>query len=148
MYFFETLVRIHRAGEGVPYTGLKPAGRDLGPAIPMADKALETGAVEPLVKLLTDKVQDSLHEYFTHAIAKKKFNKLEHNELHEELVKATKEYQGRNHIVAREHYRGVFCELIPKYFTTRDEVVGPSSEYSAGYKRALISWLRAPITAT
>ena len=29
MYFFETLVRIHRAGEGEPYTGLKPAGRDL-----------------------------------------------------------------------------------------------------------------------
>lgn len=34
-YFFETLVRIHRAGEGAPYTGLKPAGRDLGPAIPL-----------------------------------------------------------------------------------------------------------------
>ncbi|TAL26947.1 MAG: hypothetical protein EPN97_18445 [Alphaproteobacteria bacterium] len=32
MYFFETIVRIHRAGEGAPYTGLKPAGRDLGPA--------------------------------------------------------------------------------------------------------------------
>ncbi len=29
LYFFETLVRIHRAGEGAPYTGLKPAGRDL-----------------------------------------------------------------------------------------------------------------------
>ncbi len=24
--FFETLVRVHRAGEGAPYTGLKPAG--------------------------------------------------------------------------------------------------------------------------
>jgi hypothetical protein len=34
MYFFETLVRIHRAGEEAPYTDLKPAGRDLGPAIP------------------------------------------------------------------------------------------------------------------
>jgi hypothetical protein len=33
-HFFETLVRVHRAGEGAPYTGLKPAGRDLGPAIP------------------------------------------------------------------------------------------------------------------
>ncbi|HZD40652.1 MAG TPA: DUF6448 family protein, partial [Terriglobales bacterium] len=30
MYFFETLVRVHRAGEGAPYTGLKPPGRDLG----------------------------------------------------------------------------------------------------------------------
>ena len=32
LYFFETHVRLHRAGEGAPYTGLKPAGRDLGPA--------------------------------------------------------------------------------------------------------------------
>ena len=40
LYFFETVVRIHRAGEGEPYTGLKRAGRDLGPAMPAADKAL------------------------------------------------------------------------------------------------------------
>ena len=56
MYFFETLVRLHRAGEGAPYTGLKPAGRDLGPAIPAADRALETGDVEPLVRLLVGSV--------------------------------------------------------------------------------------------
>ena len=57
MYFFETLVRIHRAAEGAPYTGLKPAGRDLGPAIPAADKALETGNVDPIVKLLLEKME-------------------------------------------------------------------------------------------
>ena len=56
MYFFETLVRIHREGEGAPYTGLKPAGRDLGPAIPAADKALETGDPAPLLKLIDEKV--------------------------------------------------------------------------------------------
>jgi hypothetical protein len=28
-FFFETLVRIHRAVEGAPYTGLKPAGSGL-----------------------------------------------------------------------------------------------------------------------
>jgi hypothetical protein len=44
-FFFETLVRVHRAGEGTPFTGLKPAGRDLGPAIPAADKAIEEGPV-------------------------------------------------------------------------------------------------------
>ena len=43
-YFFETVVRVHRAGEGASYTGLKPAGRDLGPAIPAADKALDEGS--------------------------------------------------------------------------------------------------------
>jgi hypothetical protein len=62
LYFFETLVRIHRAGEGAPYTGLKPAGRDLGPAIPAADKAIETGALEPLLKLITSESTNGLRE--------------------------------------------------------------------------------------
>jgi hypothetical protein len=74
MYFFETLVRIHRAGEGAPYTGLKPAGRDLGPAILAADKALETRTVEPLLKLLNDTMHNGLHETFTRATAKQNFN--------------------------------------------------------------------------
>lgn len=74
-YFFETLVRIHRAGEGAPYTGLKPAGRDLGPAIPAADKALEDGSAEPLLKLLTETIQDGVREHFDHAIVKKNFDK-------------------------------------------------------------------------
>ncbi len=74
-YFFETVVRLHRAGEGAPYTGLKPAGRDLGPAIPAADKALETGAVEPLLKLLSDSVQGGASEHFKHAIERKHFDK-------------------------------------------------------------------------
>src|SRR5574340_348706 len=39
MYFFETLVRIHRAGEGAPYTGLKAAGT-VEPSVAAADKAL------------------------------------------------------------------------------------------------------------
>jgi Family of unknown function (DUF6448) len=73
MYFFETLVRIHRAGEGEPYTGLKPAGRDLGPAIPTADKALESGKAEPLVKLLTEAMQAGVREKFKEVLAKKKF---------------------------------------------------------------------------
>jgi len=41
MYFFETLVRIHRASEGAPYTGLKPAGTVLSPAVVYADRVLE-----------------------------------------------------------------------------------------------------------
>jgi len=73
MYFFETLVRIHRAGEGAPYTGLKPAGRDLGPAIPAADKAPESGKLEPVFKLLTDAVYDGLHARFEAATSKKNY---------------------------------------------------------------------------
>lgn len=73
MYFFETLVRIHRAGEGESYTGLKPAGRDLGPAIPAADKALESGKLEPLLKILNETVQTEVREKFKAVAAKKKF---------------------------------------------------------------------------
>ena len=73
-YFFETVVRLHRAGEGAPYTGLKPAGRDLGPAIPAADRALEEGSIEPVVKLLTSTVDEGVRQQFKQALAKKSFN--------------------------------------------------------------------------
>ena len=72
-YFFETLVRVHRAGEGAPYTGLKPAGRDLGPAIPAADKALDDGTIEPLVAMLTDTMQTGLRAHFREAVTAKAF---------------------------------------------------------------------------
>jgi hypothetical protein len=72
-YFFETLVRIHRAGEGAAYSGLKPAGRDLGPAIPAADKAVETGSIDQVTKLLTETVRDGLRTRFHDLMAKKSF---------------------------------------------------------------------------
>ena len=57
-WFFETVVRIHRAGEGAPYTGLKPAGLDVGPVIPTAERAIETGSAEELVELLAAIIGD------------------------------------------------------------------------------------------
>jgi hypothetical protein len=74
LYFFETLVRIHRAGEGAPYTGLKPAGRDLGPAIPAADKAIEMGSAEQLVKWIASGSANGILERFQAVTAAKKFN--------------------------------------------------------------------------
>ena len=72
-FFFETLVRVHRASEGAPYTGLKPAGLDLGPAIPAADKALDSGSTEALEKLLADAIRKGLREHFHAAMSQKKF---------------------------------------------------------------------------
>lgn len=66
-HFFETVVRIHRTGEGAPYTGLKPAGRDLGPAIPAADRALDSGSIAPLTDLLVRAMNDRLRAQFEHA---------------------------------------------------------------------------------
>ena len=73
-YFFETVVRLHRQGEGAPYTGLKPAGTDFGPAIPAADRSLESGLVEDVVALLTDAVQTGVHEKFEDASSKRDFD--------------------------------------------------------------------------
>jgi hypothetical protein len=71
-YFFETIVRVHREGEGAPYTGLKPAGPDPGPVIPMADKALETGDPKPLLSLIEVKIHEGIHEYYVEAMEKRK----------------------------------------------------------------------------
>ena len=72
-YFFETLVRLHRAGEGAPYTGLKPAGRDLGRAIPLADQTLTSGNLDPLVKFLNEEMRQGLSSRFTQAIKARKY---------------------------------------------------------------------------
>ena len=66
MYFFETLVRIHRAGEGAPYTGLKP-GTAVDPAVALADQALASGSVDKLVEVLTGAMAKGIREKFTQA---------------------------------------------------------------------------------
>ena len=72
-YFFETLVRVHRAGEGAPFTGLKPAGQHFGPAIPAADKAIEDGSVEAVLKLLTEAMHGRLRAHFDEVIDARSF---------------------------------------------------------------------------
>lgn len=58
--FFETVVRVHRVGEGAPYTGLKPAGLPQGPVIPLAERAVETGSPQPVAEFLTGVLHDEL----------------------------------------------------------------------------------------
>lgn len=111
-YFFETVVRVHRAGEGAPYTGLKPAGRDLGSAIPAADKALEERSAEPLLKLLGDTVADGVRAHFAKVTAKADFNR-DDLDMGREYVKAYVEfihYVERVHEGARGPVHGHFPE--------------------------------------
>jgi hypothetical protein len=72
-HFLETLVRVHRAGEGAPYDGLKPAGRDLGPAIPAADAALKSGSADAVARLLAQAVNDGVRQQFEAARAHRQF---------------------------------------------------------------------------
>ena len=55
-YFYETIVRLHRAGEGAPFTGLKPAGLDHGPVLPVAERAIQTASPDELTGLLANTV--------------------------------------------------------------------------------------------
>jgi len=64
--FFEDLVKIHRAGEGAPFTGLKPAGA-VEPAVAEADKALISGSSAALVKMVTDAVASGIKERYERA---------------------------------------------------------------------------------
>lgn len=68
-HFLETLVRLHREGEGAPFTGLKPAG-SASPIIVMADQAIASGEVNTLItkldahlnKVLTDKYNEVMEK--------------------------------------------------------------------------------------
>lgn len=73
-HFLETLVRVHRTSEGAPFTGLKPAGLDLGPAVPAADSALATGSVDAVIKLLVDAVSAGVRERFRTAVQRRHFD--------------------------------------------------------------------------
>jgi hypothetical protein len=64
--FMETVIRLHRAGEGAVYTGLKPAGIDYGPVIPAAEHAVETGDLAKLKAVLSEAVAHALQERLAH----------------------------------------------------------------------------------
>ena len=70
-YFFETLVRLHRAGEGFPYTGIKPAG-DPGPVVRLADQAVETGEIDELARRLGRAAEAGVRERFARAVEKRR----------------------------------------------------------------------------
>jgi hypothetical protein len=72
-YFFETLVRVHRAGEGAGYTGLKPSGT-LEPAVAAADKAIASGKLEGLANLVSQRSEQGLHRHFEAVMAKRKYD--------------------------------------------------------------------------
>ena len=70
-FFFETLVRIHRAGEGEAFTGLKP-GSDVDSGIAAADKALRSGSANELAKHLSAAIAEGVQKRFAVAVDKKK----------------------------------------------------------------------------
>lgn len=66
-YFFETLVRVHRAGEGEGFTGLKPAG-EVDPGVAAADRALDSGTAAHLSQDLSARLGDGVASRFRRAV--------------------------------------------------------------------------------
>jgi hypothetical protein len=66
-HFFETVVRLHRSGEGASYTGLKSADTP-HPAIAAADRAIAEHSLGALDALLVPALQTGLREHFEHVM--------------------------------------------------------------------------------
>jgi hypothetical protein len=64
---FATLVEVHRASEGAPFTGIKPAG-NIDPAVEAADAALENGDIDDLVARISRKFEQTARERFAAAL--------------------------------------------------------------------------------
>lgn len=64
-YFMETLVRLHREGEGAPYSGLKDEPAD--PIVVMADQALADGSADGMIEKINRHLANSVTEKFQKA---------------------------------------------------------------------------------
>lgn len=73
-YFYETVVRIHRMGEGVGYTGLKPASFKPEDGIEAADVAIEKNSVGEILTHLKEDQHLKVKELFDDLQQKKNFN--------------------------------------------------------------------------
>ncbi len=81
-YFLETLVRIHRAGEGAPYSGLK--NEPIDPIVALADHALADGSAEDMIGKLNAHMAQAVEEKFHRAVEAHKHK--------DKSVKAGREY--------------------------------------------------------
>jgi len=70
-YFIETVIRLHRQAEGMPFTGVKPA-QPLPPDVAAAEKALETGDIKIVTDLLNEEIKSGVQKWFDQAMQAKK----------------------------------------------------------------------------
>lgn len=73
-YFFETVVRVHRMGEGVGYTGLKDKEFKPEEGIEVADLAIENNSIEDILSRVDKSEQTKVEHYFTELQSKKNYD--------------------------------------------------------------------------
>lgn len=91
-YFMEVAVRLHRAGEGAPYTGLKD--EPVPAAIQAADQAMASGSMYAVSSFLNKAVFEGLREkYEVVETARAEAEKLGTTAAHRERVEAELEFE-------------------------------------------------------
>ena len=117
-WFFETVVRLHRAGEGAPYTGLKPAGLEIDPVVHVAERAFVTHDSRELIGLLSGAVGAEVEARLAHVLELKAWTN-GHIEANREYVEAMLGFQVWAHAMhaaihahPHEHGRGASHEHL------------------------------------
>lgn len=86
-YFVETAIRLHRQGEGAPYTGV--TDETTPESILVADKAMATGSLDETYKLLDQAMKKGIQEKYEAVLhAREEAEKLNTVEAHRERVEA------------------------------------------------------------
>ncbi len=113
-YFFETLVRLHREGEGAPYTGLKPSGTPLEPGVEEAEDALTSKSASSLLQSLNAALTKGINERFAHALE-------------------TREHAGHSVEAGRE-YVAAYIEFIHYVERLHQALTTPAAHHEASGK--------------
>lgn len=115
-WFFETLVRVHRAGEGAPFTGLKGPGFQVEEGIELADQAIASGSLEAAEKALLATITSGLRERFAE-------------------VKKAREHADHN-VEAGRHYVHAYVEFIHYAERLHAAATTPAGHAAAGEEHA------------
>lgn len=86
-YFFEILLRDHRAGEGVAFDGVKPHGWPVDERVKAADQSIALGNLEPLKGLVESDKWPELQRRFQKVMSLKDFD-VNHVEEGREYIEA------------------------------------------------------------
>ncbi|HEY5124930.1 MAG TPA: DUF6448 family protein [Ignavibacteria bacterium] len=140
-YFFENLVRIHRAGEGEPFTGIKDS-TEVEPPIATADKALETGSLVDVMKMLNEGIEKGVKEKFDIMMIRKNYDK-KNVEAGREFVEAyvafmhyvESIYNTTSDAEAGEHKIEIGNALSEKLNTASNENIFPASQLNQNPER-------------
>ena len=73
-YFLDTLVRLHRAGEGEPFTGIRPSGVPIDQRVVAADRCIAEGDLGALQPLVPEQQLPELRRRFDRVLATKEFD--------------------------------------------------------------------------